>query len=280
MSYESGGAEMSTGYAHKRGGGARGNQWGQAYGSHGGEAGKGEMRLGIDFPYVCERCLGPNPYVQMIKSNFGAACRISKRPFHVFKWTNPKSRRRIKTVISYEAASVRNCCQACMSDMTYGVPLVVRDALLMAAGMGAHEDLPESEVGQSFFFNQRDREAELIAGGAVGMTAQQDPRLKLDNAAQVLQANGGHPGGTLGNGRWGNTNSNNTAGEILTLREILYGLQQDRGSLSLTNRLYGVHLRVLVPSKACAACRIRVLHFSSLKSRSLRLQGWLRGSRT
>ena len=200
---------MSTGYAHKRGGGSRGNQWGQAYGSHGGEAGKGEMRLGVDFPYVCERCLGPNPYVQMIKSNFGAACKISKRPFHVFKWTNPKSRRRMKTVISYEAASVRNCCQACMCDMTYGVPLVVRDALLKAAGMGAHEDLPESEVGQSFFFNQRDREAELIAGGAVGMTAQEDPRLRLDNAAQVLRTGGGGDGS--GSGVWANRNSSSSS---------------------------------------------------------------------
>ena len=186
---------MSTGYAHKRGGGARGNQWGQAYGSHGGEAGQGEMRLGIDFPYVCERCLGPNPYVQMIKSNFGGSCKISKRPFHVFKWTNPKTRRRMKTVISYEAASVRNCCQACMSDMTYGVPLVVRDALLKAAGMQGHEELPKSEVGQSFFFNQRDREAELIASGAVGLTSQEDPRLKLDSAASQVWQHGSSGGG-------------------------------------------------------------------------------------
>ena len=175
---------MSTGYAAKRGSTNR-NAWGQQYGSHGQQnAGPAQMRLGVDFPYVCERCLGPNPYVQMIKQNFGAACKISQRPFHVFKWTNPQTSRRMKTIISYEAASVRNCCQACMSDMTYGVPLVVRDALLKAAGQ-TRADLPESEVGQSFFFSQREQEHQLVASGAVGVAAEADPRLQLENAHQV-----------------------------------------------------------------------------------------------
>ena len=184
---------MSTGYAAKRGSTNR-NAWGQQYGSHGQQnAGPAQMRLGVDFPYVCERCLGPNPYVQMIKQNFGAACKISQRPFHVFKWTNPQTSRRMKTIISYEAASVRNCCQACMSDMTYGVPLVVRDALLKAAGQ-TRADLPESEVGQSFFFSQREQEHQLVASGAVGVAAEADPRLQLENAA--AQVFGGQAAGT------------------------------------------------------------------------------------
>ena len=89
---------MATGYRPKIAGTSRGNTWGQQYGSHGNEEATGQMRLGIDFPYVCERCLGSNPYIQMIKSDFGASCKISKRPFHVFKWTNPETRRRMKTV--------------------------------------------------------------------------------------------------------------------------------------------------------------------------------------
>jgi hypothetical protein len=176
---------MATGYRPKLAGTSRGNTWGQQYGSHGNEATTGQMRLGIDFPYVCERCLGSNPYIQMIKADFGASCKISKRPFHVFKWTNPETRRRMKTVICYEAASVRNCCQACMNDMTYGVPLVIRDALMKAAGQSI-EQLPESEVGQSFFFNQRDKEQALVASGAVGIATAADPRLALEQAANQV----------------------------------------------------------------------------------------------
>ena len=145
----------------------------------------GNMRLGIDFPYVCERCLGPNPYVQMIKAEFGAKCRISNRPFHVFSWVNPASGRKIKTVICYEAASVRNCCQACMSDMTFGVPLVVRDALLKATGR-APAALPKSQVGQTYYFGQRNRESALAADGAVGIARRENPRKALEDAASEL----------------------------------------------------------------------------------------------
>jgi hypothetical protein len=176
---------MATGYRPKIAGTSRGNTWGQQYGSHGNEEATGQMRLGIDFPYVCERCLGSNPYIQMIKSDFGASCKISKRPFHVFKWTNPETRRRMKTVICYEAASVRNCCQACMCDMTFGVPLVIRDALMKASGQTI-DKLPESEVGQSFYFNQKDKEAALVAGGALGIATAADPRIKLQKAADQV----------------------------------------------------------------------------------------------
>ena len=186
---------MATGYRPKIAGTSRGNTWGQQYGSHGNEDATGALKLGQDFPYVCERCLGSNPYIQMIKSDFGASCKISKRPFHVFKWTNPETRRRMKTVICYEAASVRNCCQACMNDMTYGVPLVIRDALMKAAGKTI-DQLPESEVGQSFYFNQKDKEAALVASGAVGIATAADPRLQLEAAAkQIFNGhNGGHNG--------------------------------------------------------------------------------------
>jgi hypothetical protein len=159
----------------------------------------------------------------MIKADFGASCKISKRPFHVFKWTNPETRRRMKTVICYEAASVRNCCQACMSDMTYGVPLVIRDALMKASGQTI-DLLPESEVGQSFFFNQKDKEQALVASGAVGIATAADPRLALEQAAaQVFSSSSSSSSSNGGaaesrkRGRPGNNGGGQSDEELTTL---------------------------------------------------------------
>ena len=45
------------------------------------------MEVGIDFPFVCETCLGPNPYVRMVKMPPGdKMCKISGRGFQSFRW--------------------------------------------------------------------------------------------------------------------------------------------------------------------------------------------------
>ena len=53
------------------------------------------MTVGADFPFVCETCLGPNPYVRMIKMRYGSkTCKICDEPYQPFRWrAGPGGRR-------------------------------------------------------------------------------------------------------------------------------------------------------------------------------------------
>jgi pre-mRNA-splicing factor RBM22/SLT11 len=103
------------------------------------------------FPVLCETCLGDNPYVRMLKENFGKECKICQRPFTVFKW-KPGAKARYKTTIVCQVCSrLKNVCQTCLFDLEYGLPVQVRDKFL-----AEHEriDLPTSQVNKDFFINQ------------------------------------------------------------------------------------------------------------------------------
>ena len=88
------------------------------------------MEVGIDFPFVCETCLGPNPYVRMVKMPPGdKLCKISNRGFQSFRWRAGPGGRWKETMIEYTVAKDKNLCQACLVDMTFGVPAVPRGFL-------------------------------------------------------------------------------------------------------------------------------------------------------
>ena len=128
------------------------------------------LEIGEDFPLVCEACLGPNPYVRMTKSPNGTECKISKRPCTMFEWRANGVKK--QTCISYAVAAQKNICQCCMTDLTFGLPVGVRDAFLKKAierGVeGVNETfgtLPKSRVGQDYLFNQlADAKASAQAG--------------------------------------------------------------------------------------------------------------------
>ena len=182
-------------------------------------AGPAGVAVGIDFPLVCEICLGDNPYVRMIKMPNGAQCKISERPYTMFKWRAGRGGRYKTTIICYEVAKAKNVCQACLSDMEYGLPVAVRDKVLAQAlkdgGEGATEALaiPESQVGQAYYFNQiaaqQSQDAatgrlvpygQLDAGSSAYGRAASNKLLKLARRIHNQPYGGGGPGGAGGGG--------------------------------------------------------------------------------
>jgi len=116
------------------------------------------LRLGEDFPFICEVCLGPNPYLRMIKMPNSRECKISARPYTAFRWQPGTEARYKETIIAPEVAIAKNVCQVCLMDMEYNLPVAVRDKLMGAGGASADGTLavPESDVNKEFYWdNQR-----------------------------------------------------------------------------------------------------------------------------
>lgn len=105
-----------------------------------------------DFPSVCENCLPDNPYVQMIKDNYGAECKLCTRPFTFFTWKADRTSRSKRTNICLTCARLKNCCQCCMLDLQFGLPLVVRDAALKMVAPG-----PRSAVNREYFAQNNEK---------------------------------------------------------------------------------------------------------------------------
>lgn len=123
-----------------------------------------------DFPSVCETCLPENPYVQMLKEDYGAECKIVSpqislrmynltlqctRPFTIFRWKADRTARTKRTSICLTCARLKNCCQSCMLDLSFGLPIVVRDAALKMVRPG-----PESTINREYFAQEHEKEIE------------------------------------------------------------------------------------------------------------------------
>lgn len=114
-----------------------------------------------DFPSVCENCLPDNPYVKMIKEDYGAECKLCTRPFTVFSWAADRSHgRKKRTNICLTCARLKNACQCCIMDLQFGLPIVIRDKALEMVSQG-----PQSEINREYFAQNNER---AIEEGRVG----------------------------------------------------------------------------------------------------------------
>ncbi|KAF8427817.1 hypothetical protein EV426DRAFT_544608 [Tirmania nivea] len=126
-----------------------------------------------DFPSVCSNCLPDNPYIQMIKENHGMECKLCTRPFTVFRWAADRNSRFKKTNICLTCARLKNCCQCCMLDLSFGLPIAIRDAALKLVSQG-----PSSGINKEYYAQNNEG---LLTGGQVPEEYE-----KTDQAAREL----------------------------------------------------------------------------------------------
>jgi len=101
--------------------------------------------------------------VRMVKLPFGQKlCKISTAPYQAFRWKAGPGGRYKETIISYQVAQQRNICQTCLNDMQFGLPVGVRDKLL--SKMKDQPNLPESDVGTRYFYEQQSQLVEQNSG--------------------------------------------------------------------------------------------------------------------
>ncbi|EEB08945.1 RNA-binding protein Cwf5 [Schizosaccharomyces japonicus yFS275] len=153
-----------------------------------------------EFPSVCERCLGDNPYIRMTKESYGQECKICSRPCTVFRWLVSREQRQKHTEICVACARMKNCCQSCMLDLQFGLPMALRDAALKLVDSG-----PTNDINREFFAqnNQQqyegsetpydNRKASTVARNLVKRVEKRDPypkknprRTVADNEAKQL----------------------------------------------------------------------------------------------
>lgn len=117
------------------------------------------LEEGDEFPAICGRCCGESKYVRMMRDVNGEECRICTRPFTVFRWQLSGNEKPQKTVVCMTCARFKNCCQSCMLDIHYGIPLDLRDTALKMAGIKNSQTITQSS-------NSRNREIKALKADA------------------------------------------------------------------------------------------------------------------
>lgn len=91
----------------------------------------------------------------MLKQDYSAECKLCTRPFTVFTWKTDRTSRSKSTGICLTCARLKNCCQCCMLDLSFGLPITVRDAALKMIAPG-----PQSAVNREYYAQNHERDIE------------------------------------------------------------------------------------------------------------------------
>ncbi|KAJ1736883.1 Pre-mRNA-splicing factor slt11 [Coemansia sp. Benny D160-2] len=111
----------------------------------------------IEFPILCETCLGDNPYVRMTKEKLGKECKICSRAFTIFRWLPGRGMRYKKTEICPTCAKLKNVCQTCILDLEHGLPVQVRDSML-----GMQDEVPREESNRRDYLAKMANRLEVL----------------------------------------------------------------------------------------------------------------------
>lgn len=77
------------------------------------------------------------------------------RPYTVFRWKADRTSRQKRSIICLTCARLKNCCQCCMLDLSFGLPIVVRDAALKMVAPG-----PQSGINREYYAQNNEKEIE------------------------------------------------------------------------------------------------------------------------
>ncbi|XP_077999017.1 pre-mRNA-splicing factor RBM22-like isoform X2 [Glandiceps talaboti] len=128
----------------------------------------------------------------MTKEKYGKECKICSRPFTIFRWCPGARMRFKKTEVCQTCSKLKNCCQTCLLDLEYGLPLQVRDTAL-----SIKDDMPKSDVNKEYYTQNMEREIANSDGtdavGSVGKAqAPSDLLLKLARTTPYYKRNRPH----------------------------------------------------------------------------------------
>lgn len=145
----------------------------------------------LNFPIICESCLGDNPYVRMLRAEYDKECKICARPFTVFRWRPGRDARYKKTEICQTCCKLKNVCQVCLLDLEYGLPVQVRDTAL---SINSNDAIPRSDVNREYFAEEHDRRARagIDYDSSYGKARPNDTILKLQRTAPYYKRNRAH----------------------------------------------------------------------------------------
>ncbi|KAJ2026682.1 Pre-mRNA-splicing factor slt11 [Coemansia sp. S85] len=111
----------------------------------------------VEFPILCETCLGENPYVRMTKERLGKECKICAKAFTIFRWLPGRGMRYKKTEICPTCAKLKNVCQTCILDLEHGLPVQVRDTML-----NIQDEVPRQEANRRDYLAKMANSLEVV----------------------------------------------------------------------------------------------------------------------